>query len=337
MDACGTGRRWAAKGQELDVDESVQCRWYAWAAEYPETRLHAPARNRVVFRSFFCEECSRVRGVHSAPLSALCCFSVGVFPVFAQLHFHGPTCEGGKGGEGSSIAALAEAPPIATTITKPAVVSRTSWGCPDGQGSGWTPQYTTVTHLIVHHSATANTSSDWAATVRSIWNFHTNDRGWGDVGYNYLIDPNGVIYEGRAGGDNVIGAHFSCQNGGTMGVCMLGTFTSVSPTAAALSSLQAVARVESGAARDRSARQRVSRRHAAHVAEDFGPSAWKSCGTGLRVHDDVVSGRQSLRPVAGDSHGRRQSYQQRRRRADCGDATGELDHVEFRAHLGPGR
>ena len=172
------------------------------------------------------------------PLKCVVLFlAVGVCPAFPQLHFHGPTCEGGKGGEGSSIAALAE-PPIATTVTKPAVISRTSWGCPDGQTSGWTPQYTTVTHLIVHHSATANTSSDWAATVRSIWNFHTNDRGWGDVGYNYLIDPNGVIYEGRAGGDNVIGAHFSCQNGGTIGVCMLGTFTSVSPTAAALSSLK---------------------------------------------------------------------------------------------------
>jgi hypothetical protein len=176
--------------------------------------------------------------VSLGPLKCVASFlAVGVCPAFAQLHFHGSICEGGKGGGGSRVAALAEAP-IAATITKPAVVSRTSWGCPDGQGSGWTPQYTTVTHLIVHHSATANTSSDWAETVRGIWNFHTNDRGWGDVGYNYLIDPNGVVYEGRAGGDNVIGAHFSCQNGGTMGVCMLGTFASVSPTAAALSSLK---------------------------------------------------------------------------------------------------
>jgi hypothetical protein len=162
---------------------------------------------------------------------------VGVLPVSAEPHFHGPQCAGGKGGEGLSIAAVAETPSV-TAITKPAVVSRTGWGCPDGQGSGWASQYTTVTHLIVHHSATANASSDWAATVRSIWDFHTNDRGWGDIGYNYLVDPNGVIYEGRAGGDNVIGAHFSCQNGGTMGVCMLGTFTSVSPTAAALTSLK---------------------------------------------------------------------------------------------------
>ena len=157
-------------------------------------------------------------------------------PSVAQAHLE-MTCEGGKGGEGVTRQAFAEVP-IASTLTRPAVVSRTAWGCLDGQGSGWTPQYTTVTHLIVHHSATANASSDWAATVRSIWDFHTNDRGWGDIGYNYLIDPNGVIYEGRAGGDNVIGAHFSCQNGGTLGVCMLGTFTSVSPTAAALTSLK---------------------------------------------------------------------------------------------------
>jgi hypothetical protein len=62
----------------------------------------------------------------------------------------------------------------------------------------------------------------------------------GDIGYNYLIDPNGIIYEGRAGGDNVIGAHFSCQNGGTMGVCMLGSFTNVPPTTAALTSLKRI-------------------------------------------------------------------------------------------------
>ena len=120
-------------------------------------------------------------------------------------------------------------------LPKPPVVSRTAWGCPEGQQSSWTPQYTAVTHLVVHHSAGSNTSSDWAGTVRSIWDFHSRPvedggRGWGDVGYNYLIDPNGVIYEGRAGGDNVIGAHFSCRNGGTMGVCLLGTFVTTSLT-----------------------------------------------------------------------------------------------------------
>ncbi len=124
---------------------------------------------------------------------------------------------------------------------KPIITSRTDWGCPDGQGNPRsTPSYTTVTHLIVHHTAGANTSSDWPAVIRSIWNFHIFTNGWSDLGYNYLIDPNGVIYEGRGGGDNVVGAHFSCQNSGTMGVSLLGTFTTVQPTTAALASLKEI-------------------------------------------------------------------------------------------------
>ncbi len=122
---------------------------------------------------------------------------------------------------------------------KPPVTTRTEWGCPDGQiTTHGTLSYTTVTHLIVHHTATGNGATDWPAVVRSIWNFHIFTNGWADLGYNYLIDPNGVIYEGRSGGDNVLGAHFSGVNGGTMGVSMLGTFTDVTPTAAAMVSLK---------------------------------------------------------------------------------------------------
>lgn len=139
-------------------------------------------------------------------------------------------------------AASAEAPVIVgAAVPRPTVISRTGWGCPVGQTSpDWTPEYTTVTHLIVHHTATSNTSADWAATVRSIWNYHTNTLDWGDIGYNYLIDPNGVIYEGRAGGDNVIGAHFSCMNSNTMGVALLGNFVDVPPTAASRTALEAI-------------------------------------------------------------------------------------------------
>lgn len=130
-----------------------------------------------------------------------------------------------------------------TKYPKPPVVTRTEWGCPDGQiTTHGTLSYTTVTHLIVHHTATGNTvaNNDWAAVMRSIWNFHIFSNGWADVGYNYLIDPNGVIYEGRAGGDNVLGAHFSGVNGGTMGVSMIGTFTDVTPSEKALNSLRRI-------------------------------------------------------------------------------------------------
>lgn len=124
---------------------------------------------------------------------------------------------------------------------KPPVITRTEWGCPDGQvTTHGTLSYTTVTHLIVHHTATGNSAAnnDWAAVIRSIWNFHIFTNGWADIGYNYLIDPNGVIYEGRAGGDNVQGAHFSGVNGGTMGISMVGTFTDVTPGESQINSLR---------------------------------------------------------------------------------------------------
>ena len=119
------------------------------------------------------------------------------------------------------------------------VVSRTQWGCPEGQNaSQWQPAYTNISHMIVHHTVSSNNITDWGANVRAIWDYHTNVLGWGDIGYNYLIDPNGVIYEGRAGGDGSIGAHFSCFNSNTIGVAMLGTFSSVAPTNNALRSLE---------------------------------------------------------------------------------------------------
>lgn len=111
---------------------------------------------------------------------------------------------------------------ISCSCPIPAYEARADWDPAGTHPAQLAPTTTTVTHLIVHHAAGPNTSSDWAATVRSIWNYHVNSNGWSDIGYNYLIDPNGVIYEGR--GDNVLGAHFSGMNGGTMGVCLLGNY-----------------------------------------------------------------------------------------------------------------
>ena len=74
---------------------------------------------------------------------------------------------------------------------KPRVISRQQWcthaDCNYNNGLAYYP----VSHLIVHHTVSNNATTDWAANVRAIWTFHTFTRGWGDVGYNYLIDPNG--------------------------------------------------------------------------------------------------------------------------------------------------
>jgi N-acetylmuramoyl-L-alanine amidase len=123
----------------------------------------------------------------------------------------------------------------------PAVVQRSSWGAAwNLNGNIYIPPavYTSVTHLIVHHSAGANSSSNWPGAVAAIFDFHVNTNGWSDVGYNWLIDPNGVLYEGRGGGNNVRGAHMCGFNNNTMGVCLLGNFVSVPPPAAALNTLK---------------------------------------------------------------------------------------------------
>jgi len=117
----------------------------------------------------------------------------------------------------------------------PDLLRRLQW-CPDGSCLPHpSPEFTVPAHLIIHHSAGTNSSSDWSAVVRSIWSHHVNSNGWSDIGYNFLIDPFGVIYEGR--GDGVVGAHFCGKNGATLGTCVMGDFTVVQPSAAARSAL----------------------------------------------------------------------------------------------------
>ncbi len=114
---------------------------------------------------------------------------------------------------------------------KPTVVSRAVWctdpRCNYSNGLAYVP----VTHMIVHHTVSSNSSSNWAATVRAIWLFHYSrdcniGRCWQDVGYNYLVDMNGVIYEGHIGGDDVVGTHSGDANAGSMALSFIGTFTS---------------------------------------------------------------------------------------------------------------
>jgi hypothetical protein len=134
----------------------------------------------------------------------------------------------------------------AATVAQPAYVSRTSWGSPDGEGSRVKINRRPVTHLVVHHTADSSSLSsaepNWAARVRAYWSFHAISRGWGDIGYNWLIDPNGVIYAGRAGSTadtaegGAVGFH-DTANFGSMGVSVIGTYTSATPTTAAQNSL----------------------------------------------------------------------------------------------------
>jgi hypothetical protein len=128
---------------------------------------------------------------------------------------------------------------------KPAIIAASEWR------KGLTPPKeapikTTVKHVIVHHSAGSNTTTNFLEAVRNIYTFHTtpppNGNGWNDVGYNFLITQDGTIFQGRDGqgimdGDNVLGAHFCGKNNGTMGICLLGNYNEVQPSNVAIKSL----------------------------------------------------------------------------------------------------
>ena len=99
--------------------------------------------------------------------------------------------------------------------------------------------------MIIHHSAGAvsKDKSNYDQEVRNIYKFHTQTYQWDDIGYNFLIAPNGDLYQGRDdqgkdSPDNIKGAHFCHKNSNTMGVCLLGNFNETTPASPAIRTLE---------------------------------------------------------------------------------------------------
>jgi hypothetical protein len=124
----------------------------------------------------------------------------------------------------------------ATTSGAPHIISRSGWGA-DERLMTWPPEYQAAQKVIVHHTAGDDGGADPAAMVRAIYYYHAVTRDWGDIGYNYLVDHLGNIYEGRYGGENVIGGHDFQFNHGSIGVSMIGNFESSDVPAPMLRSL----------------------------------------------------------------------------------------------------
>lgn len=134
-------------------------------------------------------------------------------------------------------------PAYAMTV-RPRMFMRNQWGANESwrDHSGF-PKYASTVHMaFIHHTAGSNrySRSESAAIVRSIYRYHTSNRGWSDIGYNFLIDRYGQVFEGRYGGiyEAVRGAHAGGFNWGSTGVSLMGTFTSAVPTSAMLSALR---------------------------------------------------------------------------------------------------
>ena len=121
---------------------------------------------------------------------------------------------------------------------KPFIISRSSWGAKKNTYCD-NPRVGNETRgIVVHHTAGSNSysTSQSAGIVRAVQAFHMKGRDWCDIGYNFLVDKYGQIFEGRVGGVDraVRGAHAGHKgvNLYTMGVSMMGTYTSSEPAAA---------------------------------------------------------------------------------------------------------
>jgi hypothetical protein len=137
-------------------------------------------------------------------------------------------------------------PALRAQAGKPAIEPRSAWD-PGGQCPPRTaPQYGNVQVALVHHTVSLNDyqPSDVPSIILGICRFHRNSNGWNDIGYNFLVDRFGTLWEGRAGGVDqpVVGAQARGYNSQSTGIANIGTFDDVPETDAAMRAMAALIR-----------------------------------------------------------------------------------------------
>jgi hypothetical protein len=124
--------------------------------------------------------------------------------------------------------------------SQPAIISRSEWGG-DSVPPRAAPQYGEVQAAFVHHTVNSNdyTPDQSPGIVLAIARYHRDSNHWNDIGYNFLVDKYGQVFEGRAGGIDqaVVGAQAQGYNSASTGIACIGTFTDVPQTEPGLDAL----------------------------------------------------------------------------------------------------
>jgi flagellar hook assembly protein FlgD len=141
----------------------------------------------------------------------------------------------------ATVAGISFDQPAVASTSAPIIVTRAEWGADERLRSG-SPSYSPVKMAFVHHTAgnSTYTQADSPALVRAVYAYHTRSLGWSDIGYNFLVDRFGTVYEGRYGGVSrgVVGAQVLGFNTGSTGVSVMGTYTDAAPPAEAVAALE---------------------------------------------------------------------------------------------------
>jgi hypothetical protein len=126
------------------------------------------------------------------------------------------------------------------------VVRRWEWGADESARfvagvEVWPAEYHAIDLLVIHHTNTCNDDPDPRARMRAVYANHCTAKGWGDIGYHFVVDEAGTVYEGRVGSAvvrssddgrplGVVGGHVLGFNRGSLGVALMGTLEDVVPT-----------------------------------------------------------------------------------------------------------
>jgi len=162
------------------------------------------------------------------------------------VRLHMVDVSGGRGARNSAHEAAAlpiASPALQSGAGQPAIIARRGWALGISPPSV-TPEYGAVKMAFVHHTENPNgySAGEVPAMLRAIYAFHRFTNGWNDIGYNFVVDLYGRIFEARAGGiaEPVTGAHAGGFNAHSTGVSVLGTFSSRPISATARHALESL-------------------------------------------------------------------------------------------------
>ncbi|MGW1961435.1 N-acetylmuramoyl-L-alanine amidase [Streptomyces sp. NPDC001935] len=154
----------------------------------------------------------------------------------------------GSAPEPASPSATPTVPPAPeSTVPRPPITSRAGWGADESispEDPGYLPGGR-IKAVVLHHTATSNdyTCAEAPAVIRAVYAYDVQQLTWKDIGYNFLVDKCGTIYEGRKGGVDrpVMGAHAYGFNSETTGIAIIGDYSDVAPSREAMTSVARLA------------------------------------------------------------------------------------------------
>ncbi|XP_037632474.1 peptidoglycan recognition protein 5 [Sebastes umbrosus] len=116
------------------------------------------------------------------------------------------------------------------------IVSRQQWGAAAPKQKETLKK--AAQKVVIHHTAlpSCKDQKECMSRLVSIQRGHMNDRGFDDIGYNFLVGGDGTVYEGRGWG--VVGAHAKGNNHESLGIAFMGNFTNDTPSAEAMTSVK---------------------------------------------------------------------------------------------------